>query len=318
MSSEIAPLPVPDPTTQLPAVEAAGHLSLRVKLANLAAITIPLLGLVAVPVLIWGRGFHWVDLILLLVMYLITAIGITVGFHRLFTHRSFETSNLIKVLLAILGSMAVQGPLLKWVAVHRRHHQYSDKLEDPHSPSHSGHGVLGVLRGMWHAHLGWMFLPDPANLADYVKDLKKSRALRTVSALFPAWVALGLLVPAVLGGIVAESWMGALTGFIWGGLVRIVFVHHVTWSINSACHIWGRRPFKSDDDSRNNLVFGYLALGEGWHNSHHAFPTSARHGLRWWQFDASYLVIRALALLGLAWDVRVPTPSMQAQKQRAL
>jgi stearoyl-CoA desaturase (delta-9 desaturase) len=316
MLIELPPLPVPDPLAELLPIEADGHISLSVRVVNLAAIIVPFVGLLSIPFFIWGRGFHWVDLGLLLVMYFMSAVGITVGFHRLFTHRSFETNIVVKLVLAILGSMAVQGPLLKWVAVHRRHHQHSDKLGDPHSPSHQGQGVVGVLRGMWHAHIGWLFLPDPKNLSSYVKDLQKSRALRMVSDLFPLWVALGLIIPAAVGGILTRSWTGALTGFIWGGLVRIFLVHHVTWSINSACHLWGRHPFQSDDASRNNLVFGYLGLGEGWHNTHHAFPTSARHGLRWWQLDVSYWVIRTLALLGLAWDVRVPTKVMQAQKRR--
>jgi stearoyl-CoA desaturase (delta-9 desaturase) len=269
-------------------------------------IVVPLLGLVAAPFFLWGWGFSWVDLGLLLGMYVLTALGITVGFHRLFTHRSFETYAWVKVVLAALGSMAVQGPMLKWVALHRRHHQHSDTPEDPHSPHHHGGGVLGLLRGAWHAHVGWFFDRDPADLDRYVADLRKSPALRVASGLFLAWVALGLVIPAVLGGVVSLTWAGVWTGLIWGGLVRVFLVHHVTWSVNSACHLWGRRPFQSDDLSRDNAVFGVLALGEGWHNTHHAFPTSARHGLRWWQVDASYWVIRGLALLRLAWDVRVP------------
>jgi stearoyl-CoA desaturase (delta-9 desaturase) len=211
--------------------------------------------------------------------------------------------------------MAVQGPMLKWVALHRRHHQHSDTPEDPHSPHHHGRGVLGLLRGAWHAHIGWFFDRDPEDLPRYVPDLRKSRALRVASALFLLWVALGLLIPAVLGGLLTLSWAGVWTGLIWGGLVRVFLVHHVSWSVNSACHLWGLRPYRSDDQSRDNVVFGVLALGEGWHNTHHAFPTSARHGLRWWQVDASYWVIRALALLGLAWDVRLPSAEARAKGQ---
>jgi stearoyl-CoA desaturase (delta-9 desaturase) len=202
--------------------------------------------------------------------------------------------------------MAVQGPLLKWVALHRRHHQHSDQAEDPHSPHHQGRGMMGVLRGAWHAHLGWLFRPEPSNLAHYVKDLRQRISVRVASALFPVWVAVGLLIPTVLGGLLTGTWTGALVGLIWGGLVRIFLVHHVTWSVNSVCHLWGRRPYPSADQSRNNFVFGVLAMGEGWHNNHHAFPTSARHGLKWWQIDVSYWVIRVLALLGLAWKVRLP------------
>jgi stearoyl-CoA desaturase (delta-9 desaturase) len=246
-------------------------------------------------------------------MYFVTAIGITVGFHRLFVHRSFETHNWIKFILVVLGSMAVQGPMLKWVAMHRRHHQYSDSVDDPHSPNYEGRELRSLLWGFWHAHIGWFFEADPTDLPRYIKDLSSSNALRVVSALFPVWIAVGLVVPAIVGGVVAWSWAGVWTGLLLGGLVRVFLVHHVTWSVNSACHLWGSQPFRSDDQSRNNLVFGVLALGEGWHNTHHAFPTSARHGLRWWQIDVSFWVIRTLALLGLAWNLRQPTIAEQAR-----
>jgi stearoyl-CoA desaturase (delta-9 desaturase) len=282
------------------------RLSVGMQLANLAAVVLPFIGLVTAGALLWGWGFSWVHLGLLLGGYILTALGITVGYHRLFTHRSFETNAVVQFLLGAFGSMAVQGPLLKWVAIHRRHHQLSDTHDDPHSPLHQGEGFLGLVRGFWFAHLGWIFKPDPPNLSRYVKDLRQSALLRQVSLLFPVWVALGLLIPALLGGLLTGTWSGALLGLVWGGLARIFLVHHVTWSVNSVCHLWGRRPFPSADHSRNNLLFGVLALGEGWHNNHHAFPTSARHGLRWWQVDASYWFIRALSWLGLAWKVRVP------------
>jgi stearoyl-CoA desaturase (delta-9 desaturase) len=214
--------------------------------------------------------------------------------------------------------MAVQGPLLRWVAMHRRHHQFSDQQDDPHSPHQHGRGILGLLRGGWHAHIGWAFTPDPPNMSHYVKDLQQDGPVRVVSVLFPLWVTIGLLIPAVLGGLLNCTWMGALSGLLWGGLVRIFLVHHVTWSVNSVCHLWGRQPFQVSDQSRNNFVFGVLALGEGWHNNHHAFPTSARHGLRWWQIDLSYYVIRVLALLGLAWNVRLPATQPGAVIQKAL
>ncbi|QDU25310.1 Fatty acid desaturase [Anatilimnocola aggregata] len=282
-------------------------ISLRARVVLLVAVIAPFLGLVAAIASLWGWGFRWTDLILLLSMYMLTVLGITVGFHRLFTHRAFETNRAVQVTFAILGSMAVQGPLLQWVALHRRHHQHSDESEDPHSPHHQGSGVLGMLRGLWHAHLGWMFQPKPANLRHYVKDLNQIKVLRAVSSLFPLWVAVGLLIPAALGWLLVGSIGGAWNGFIWGGLVRILFVHHVTWSINSVCHIWGQQPYRSNDESRNNAFFGIFGLGEGWHNTHHAFPTSARHGLRWWQIDVSYWVIRLLEVLHLAWNVKVPS-----------
>jgi stearoyl-CoA desaturase (delta-9 desaturase) len=249
-------------------------------------------------------------------MYVLTVLGITVGFHRLFVHRSFETNSVVQFVLAVLGSMAAQGPLLDWAANHRRHHQHSDKPGDPHSPHQRGQGFFGLVSGMWHAHLGWLFVAAPKDLHHYVKDLLQYSLLRVVSPLFVLWLALGLLIPAALGGLLTGTWVGVWTGLIWGGLIRIFLVHHVTWSVNSVCHLWGFRPFRSADQSRNNFVFGVLAFGEGFHNTHHAFPTSARHGLRWWEIDISYLVIRSLALLGLAWNVKVPSQQAQRQRQR--
>jgi stearoyl-CoA desaturase (Delta-9 desaturase) len=243
-------------------------------------------------------------------------LGITVSFHRLFVHRSFETYGWLKFIWAILGSMAVQGPLFRWVARHRSRHQHADTPDDPHFPHYGGGGVWGVLKGFWHTHIGWLFDPDPPALDRYIKDLTDCHPLRIASQLFPLWVALGLLIPAVLGGLITQSWRGVWTGFIWGGLVRIFLVHHVTWSVNSASHLWGFRPYKSDDESRNNLLFGILALGEGWHNTQHAFPTSARHGLRWWQIDVSYWVIRLMERLGLAWNLKLPTLEAQAKGRR--
>ena len=288
-----------------------GHIQKEVPLAirvvTLVAIIVPFAGVIAAPFYVWGWGFRWTDLGLLLGMYVLTGLGITVGYHRLFVHRSFETYTWVKFIWAILGSMALQGPLFQWVENHRRHHQHSDTPEDPHTPHHHGSGILGVLRGAWHSHIGWFFVANRVDLSRYAKDLRAVRALRVASKLFPLWVALGLVIPAVLGGLITQSWTGAWTGLIWGGLVRLFLVHHVTWSINSACHIWGFQPFKSDDMSRNNFVFGILAMGEGWHNSHHAFPSSARHGLRWWEIDASYWMIRILAMFGLAWNIKLPS-----------
>jgi stearoyl-CoA desaturase (Delta-9 desaturase) len=314
---EITPLPVADPIAELPRREVDPNdperLSLGMRIATFITVVVPIGGLLAGMISLWGWGFSWVDFGLLVGMYVLTALGITVGFHRLFTHRSFETNGVVKAILGILGSMAVQGTLLHWVAVHRRHHQFSDKAEDPHSPHHHGRGILGLLQGVWHAHLGWIFEPDPPDLDRYNKDLRKSRLLRVISALFLVWIALGLALPMVLGGVLTGTWTGAWLGLVWGGLVRIFLVHHVTWSINSVCHLWGRRPYRSDDESRDNLIFGIVGMGEGWHHTHHTFPTSARHGLRWWQIDVSYWVIRTLAFFGLAWNVKVPTRQAQDQ-----
>lgn len=306
MQSAIAP--AEGITSSPDTLETTEHtdVSPNVRYATFLAIVLPFIGLIAAVYLLWGRGITWVDLSMFLALYAITAMGITIGFHRLLTHRAFETTPFIKCLLAIAGSMAVQGSVMHWVATHRRHHQHSDEEEDPHSPHAYGSGVIGVIRGLWHSHVGWLLAPDAPDLAGYVCDLRRDRVSATVSRLFPLWVFLGLLIPAVLGGLLTRSWFGALTGFIWGGLVRVFFVHHVTWSINSVCHIWGSRPYRTGDHSRNNVIFGILAWGEGWHNNHHAFPTSARHGLRWWQVDISYAVIRTLAFLRLAWNVRLP------------
>ena len=290
--------------------------SLSMQIANLVTVILPFVGLVAAMALTWGRGFSWIHLGLLVGMYIVTVLGVTIGFHRLFTHKAFETSAPVKAILAFFGSMAIEGPLLKWVAMHRRHHQCSDGENDPHSPHLHGHGFTGFVSGLWHAHCGWLFRPHAPNLQKHVNDLAASPMLRRMSSLFPLWALVSLLIPTVLGGVFTMTWMGALLGFLWGGLARVFLVHHVTWSINSVCHIWGGRPYRSQDESRNNIVFGVLALGEGWHNNHHAFPTSARHGLAWWQIDISYIIIRTMEFFGLAWKVRVPGASALAAKRR--
>ncbi len=274
-------------------------LPLHERVASLIAILVPFAGLIWAMVLVWGRGFDWLNLGLLVGMYMATGLGITVGYHRLFAHRAFATSRIVQATLAVLGSMAVEGPLLRWVAFHRSHHQHSDRNRDPHSPHTHGAGLRNMMRGFCRAHAGWFFHRYPRR-EEYVADLRAYRLLRILSLLFPLWVTLGLLIPSVLAGFVTRSWSGALLGLLWGGLVRICLVHHVTWSINSVCHIWGSQPFKNRDHSRNNVIFGVLAFGEGWHNNHHAFPTSARHGLGWWQLDVSYLIIWLMSRLGLA------------------
>ena len=240
-------------------------------------------------------------------MYVLTALGITVGFHRLFTHRSFETNAVVQFVLAVLGSMAVQGPLLKWVALHRRHHQHSDTAGDPHSPHRTAEGVLASAAWLLARALRLDLPARPAATWPATSRTSAAAALRGGERPVPAVGGPRLVDPRGPGWAADGDVGGRLDGLVWGGLVRIFLVHHVTWSVNSVCHLWGLRPYRSDDQSRNNFLFGVLALGEGWHNTHHAFPTSARHGLRWWQIDVSYWVIRALALLGLAWKVKGPT-----------
>jgi len=294
----------------------------RLALINLGAVVIPFLGLIAAIVLLWGVAFDWVQLVILWIMSTITAFGVTVGYHRLCTHKSFTTPPLVRYLFAAAGSMAVQGPVIKWCAEHRRHHQHSDTERDPHSPHMSpdgswGEGFLALLRGAYHAHVGWLFTGRCKGLGKYSVDLRNDPILVRADREFPLWVIAGLVIPSVLGGIFTLTWTGALLGFLWGGLVRILLVHHITWSVNSVCHLWGTQPFKCRDHSRNNLLVGILAMGEGWHNNHHAFPTSARHGLYWWELDLSYLLIRAMQFVGLARDVRCPDPQRIEQRRRA-
>jgi stearoyl-CoA desaturase (delta-9 desaturase) len=305
---DIQELPSVATCDEMPVGDCLERAPLSTRVINLLAIVVPFAGVVAAIALTWGWGwFSWAHLALLVVGYVLTGLGITVGYHRLFTHKSFETGAVMKAIWGVLGSMAVEGPIIKWVATHRSHHQHSDREDDPHSPNTHGAGVVALFKGLYHAHFGWLFARRVPNLSKYVPDLEKDRLIKVISALFPLWVLLGLAIPTVLGWAITGTWKGALLGLIWGGLVRIFLVHHVTWSINSVCHLWGYRAFNSHDHSRNNPIFGILGMGEGWHNNHHAFPASARHGLRWWEIDLSYLVIRGMELLGLAQRVRVPS-----------
>jgi stearoyl-CoA desaturase (delta-9 desaturase) len=291
------------------------------KFVSFIGVTVPFIGVISAMYLLWNVGFGWLYAGLLLGFYVLTAVGITVGYHRYFCHKSFEASRPLEIFLAILGTMAWEGPILKWCAMHRCHHQHSDGVGDPHSPHHHHHDeehgddVKGVIKGFFHAHVGWIFKGDPQNLMRYVKDLEQDKTIKLLSDYWWLTSMIGTVLPGIIAGLVTQSWMGALLGFIWGGLVRIFLVHHVTWSINSVCHVWGTRPYRSHDQSRNNPIFGLVGLGEGWHNNHHAFPTSARHGLKWWQIDISYYIIRTFGLLGLASDIRVPSAARLAAKQ---
>ncbi len=276
--------------------------------ALVAVVVVPLVGFVAAVATSWALGvLRPVDLALLVGLYLFTGLGITAGYHRLFSHRSFETRLPVRRLLAVAGSMACQGPLISWVAEHRRHHQLSDRDGDPHSPHHHGEGFGGLLRGLWHAHLGWLFADRGDQRRRYAPDLMAEPAVATVDRNFLVWVGLGLLLPAAAGWAVEPGWRGALLGLLWGGLARIFLVQHVTWSVNSICHVFGSRPFRVGDRSTNNALCALLSLGEGWHNNHHAFPASARHGLSWWQLDLTWAFILALRAVGLAWVVRLPS-----------
>ena len=287
-----------------------------------ASVAGPFAGLIAAIVLLWrrspaGGGIGWPEVFAMLAMYALAGFGVTIGFHRLLTHRAFQAPRPVRLLLAILGSAAAQGMAINWIATHRRHHQLSDRDGDPHSPHMHGNDRLGLLRGLWHAHVGWCFGPDAPGIARSVPELLADRAMLTIDRLYFLWVFLGLVLPAIALGLWSHSWNGFVSGLIWGGVVRIFLMQHVTWSINSVCHTWGRREFHTADHSTNNFPIALLSLGEGWHNNHHAFPTSARHGLHWWQIDPSYFVIRAMSWVGLAWDVRVPSPAAADAKRLA-
>jgi stearoyl-CoA desaturase (Delta-9 desaturase) len=279
----------------------------------------PFAGLIIAIIFLWRRNsgsftVGWPEIIVMLATYAITGFGVTIGFHRLLTHRSFETSRPVRLLLAIFGSAAGQGMAIRWCATHRRHHQVSDRDGDPHSPHLHGGSLFARLRGMFHAHVGWCFQADRQDLSRSVADLLEDRALLIIDQLYFLWIAIGILIPAIALGLYYHSWHGFISGMIWGGFVRICLTQHVTWSVNSVCHVWGRSPFKTADHSANNFPIAIVSLGEGWHNNHHAFPASARHGLHWWQFDATYILIRAMSLLGLAWDIRVPGAGAMKEK----
>jgi stearoyl-CoA desaturase (Delta-9 desaturase) len=279
---------------------------------NIAAVVVPFLAFIAAVVLLWNQAVDWTDLAILAVMYLVSALGVTIGFHRMLTHRAFQTYKPVEYAFAIAGSLAVQGPVIDWVADHRKHHAHTDEEGDPHSP-HVGHG--SGLAGLWHAHVGWLF--DSNGQADrrkYAPDLMEDRGMRILNRRFLSLVGLSLAIPFGLGWLLTGTLVGGLTGMLWGGLVRIFFVHHVTWSINSICHFHGARRFETDDESRNVWWLAPFSLGEAWHHNHHAFPRSAFAGLRWWELDLSGLVIRGMRRLGLAWNVVQITPERQTQR----
>jgi stearoyl-CoA desaturase (delta-9 desaturase) len=278
-------------------------------------ITVPFLALLAAVPVAWGWGLGWRDVVIALVMYAVAGHGITVGFHRYFTHGSFKATRWLKVALAVAGSLAIEGPVIRWVADHRKHHAFSDREGDPHSPWRYGETVPALLKGLAYAHIGWLFDVEQTNQRRYAPDLLKDRDIVQVSRAFPALVAVSMLLPPVVGGLLSWSWQGAVTAFFWGSLVRVALLHHVTWSINSICHALGERPFKSRDKSGNVWWLAVLSMGESWHNLHHADPTSARHGVLRGQVDSSARVIWAFERLGSASDVRWPNPDRVAARR---
>jgi stearoyl-CoA desaturase (Delta-9 desaturase) len=276
---------------------------------------LPFVGTLVALALLFYRPIGAVDLGLFFGMWLLTGLGLTVGYHRLFTHRAFSTGIFMSRILVVMGSMAGRGSMLSWVAMHRRHHELSDHEGDLHSPNLHGGSLFGRLKGFLHAHLTWMIEHDYPNVVHYVPDLMSERRLVAVSSHYYTWVLLGLLIPAVIGGLATESLWGAVTGLLWGGVVRMFVVEQSMSAINSVMHRFGARPFATrDDNSRNLGLMAWLAWGEGWHNNHHAFPYSAAFGLRWFEFDPGFLFIRLLEALGLAWDVKVPSRDKIARR----
>jgi stearoyl-CoA desaturase (Delta-9 desaturase) len=292
----------PSPATPVPAPSP----SLGPRIITAALVVGPLAAVSAVVPSLWGRAVHLRDLVLALVLYAVTGHGVTVGFHRMFTHGSFRPNRPLKIALAVAGSMAVEGSLVAWVANHRRHHMFSDRQGDPHSPHLHGSGLGGQLRGLAHAHIGWLFRSDPTPAERYAPDLLRDRDVRVISALFPLLAVVSLALPFFIGWGLSGSPVGGVTTLVWAGLVRMAVLHHVTWSVNSICHMFGRKPFAAKDQSRNFAPLAVLSMGESWHNLHHAYPSSARHGVGRGQIDSSAALIRLFEHAGWASKVRWP------------
>jgi stearoyl-CoA desaturase (delta-9 desaturase) len=283
------------------------------KIANIAGVIVPFGGALIAVLLLWSSWVDGIDLAIFGAMYLATALGVTIGFHRLLTHRAFATHPRVERIFAVLGSLSVQGSVLDWVADHRKHHAHTDQEGDPHSP-HVGEG--GGLRGLWHAHTGWLWKTQgQADWKRYARDLYDDPKMRRIGKRFPLIVLASLLVPTIAGYVLHGFTLeGAARGYVWGGLVRIFLVHHVTWSVNSICHFFGTRRFAIEDRSTNVAWLAIPSLGESWHHNHHAFPRSAKHGLRWWEVDISAMIIAGLEKTGLAWNVVRIAPERQAEK----
>jgi stearoyl-CoA desaturase (Delta-9 desaturase) len=275
-----------------------------------ALVLTPLAGGVFALVEFWSHGIGWFDLGLAIAMYIVTGFGITIGYHRLLTHGSFRPRRWLKILLAAAGSMAFEGSAISWTSLHRRHHVYSDRPGDPHSPFRAGNRLTDRFGGLWHAHAGWLFQRNRVDAQRWSPDLLADKDVAFISSTAPAWMVVSLVIPFGLGWAVTRSLWGAFLAVLWGGLVRVVLLHHVTWSINSICHIFGRQPFRTKDQSRNVRLLALVSLGESWHNSHHAFPALASHGVDRWQLDPSASAIALFERLKWASDVRWPRPEL--------
>jgi stearoyl-CoA desaturase (delta-9 desaturase) len=290
-------------------------MSRRHQFSNLAGVALPFVGVIVAAVLLWGTFVHWSSLAVLAVMYVVTILGVTLGFHRLLTHRSFQTFKWLQYGIAAVGSMAMQGPVMSWVADHRKHHAHTDQEGDPHTPHGHGDGLKGAIVGLWYAHMGWLFAKSgQAEHSRYARDLVEDRGMRVIHSTFGLWVLLGIAIPFAIGYAFAGTLGGALEAALWGGPVRIFLLHHVTWSINSVCHFFGTRRFDIDDHSTNVFWLAPLSMGEAWHHNHHTFPRSAFHGLKAWEVDPTGWVIRAMRATRLAWNVVEITPERQREK----
>jgi stearoyl-CoA desaturase (delta-9 desaturase) len=299
------------PRTALAPDHGVQKLDNTARIVTTLIVGIPFIALIVGVFRLWGHGIRLRDLLLALTFYFATGHGVTVGYHRLLAHRSFSASRPLKLGLIALGSMAYEGAPIGWVSNHRRHHVTSDTIDDPHSPHHHGTGAAGALRGLWHAHVGWLFTyGGTTSPATNVADMHADRDIVVMNALFPVWCVVSFALPFGLGWILGGTFGAALSALFWAGLVRVAVLHHVTWSVNSLCHMFGRRPFTTKDHSRNVAVLAIVSMGESWHNGHHAFPRSARHGLLRGQFDTSALLIRAFEALGWARYVHRPTGEM--------
>jgi stearoyl-CoA desaturase (Delta-9 desaturase) len=287
------------------------------KITNLIAVALPPAAVITAIVLLWHKAIGPLELAVMFGLYMLTAFGITLGYHRMFTHRAFESSRPFKAIIAVLGSMAVEGSVITWVADHRKHHAFTDQEGDPHSPHLAGPGFAGAVKGLWHAHIGWLFeTVGTAERERFAPDLMKDRMIRVIDKLFLLWIALSFMIPFALGWLIGGTLGTALTTLLWAGLVRVFLLHHITWSINSVCHFFGRRRFDVEDESRNVFWLAPISMGEAWHHNHHAFPTSAFHGLRFWEriTDPTGLMIALLEKLGLVWNVVRVSPERQAAK----
>src|SRR3954465_6664772 len=284
---------------------------------NLLAVVLPFLAFIAALVLLWNTAVGWTDLAILAGLYLVTALGVTIGYHRLLTHRAFDAPKPVRYTLAILGQMSLQGSVIDWVADHRKHHAFTDEDGDPHSPHGHGGGVKGALHGLYHAHVGWLFATQgAADKRRYARDLLDDPGMRRISRNFLPIAALGMFViPFVLGFALTGTVAGGLTALLWGGLVRIFLLHHITWSMNSVCHFFGTRCFAFADGSTNVFWLALPSLGESWHHNNHPFPRSATYSQRRWELGPSGALIALLERLGLAWNVVRITPERQRQRE---